>query len=65
MVQSRTCVHKVARRRAVVFASSFRLDINIIIKPEYPSDIKTILSGHLPIVINYWGRPNSDSAKSS
>ena len=54
--------HVCTRWRAVVFASSFHLDINIIIKPEYPSDIKTILSGHLPIAIDYWGRPNSDSA---
>jgi hypothetical protein len=36
-----------------MFASSFRLDLNIIVGPEKPGQIKTILSGHLPILIDY------------
>ncbi|KAF8504882.1 hypothetical protein F5888DRAFT_800517 [Russula emetica] len=39
--------------RAVVFASSSRLDLNIIVGPKKPGCIKTILSGHLPILIDY------------
>ncbi|KAF8504881.1 hypothetical protein F5888DRAFT_800475 [Russula emetica] len=36
-----------------MFASSSRLDLNIIVGPEKPGHIKTILSGHLPILIDY------------
>jgi hypothetical protein len=51
-----------------VFASSSRLDLNIIVGPRKPSHIKTILSGHLPILIYYlalrWDEPHDtiDSA---
>jgi hypothetical protein len=45
--------HVCRRWRAVVFASSSRLDLNIIVGPEKPGHIKTILSGHLPIIIDY------------
>ena len=37
-----------------MFASSSRLDINIVVGPKRPGNIKTILSGHLPIIIDYW-----------
>ena len=46
--------HVCRRWRAVMFASSSRLDLNIVLGPEKPGHIKTILSGHLPILINYW-----------
>ena len=36
-----------------MFASSSHLDLNIIVGPEKPSDIKTILSDSLPILIDY------------
>jgi hypothetical protein len=36
-----------------MFASSFRLDINVIVGPVKPDQIKTILSGRLPILIDY------------
>ncbi|KAF8497843.1 hypothetical protein F5888DRAFT_259484 [Russula emetica] len=36
-----------------MFASSSRLDLNIVVGPVKPSHIKTILSGHLPILIDY------------
>ena len=39
--------------RAIVFASSSRLDLGITIGPIKPHHIKTILSGSLPIFINY------------
>jgi hypothetical protein len=42
------------RWRAVVFASSSRLDLKIIVGPEKPDHINTILSGHLPIFVDYW-----------
>ncbi|KAN0125568.1 hypothetical protein V8E52_000775 [Russula decolorans] len=45
--------HVCGRWRAVMFASSFRLDLNIIVGPRKPGHIKTILSGHLPILIDY------------
>jgi hypothetical protein len=45
--------HVCRRWRSVVFASSSRLDLNIVVGPEKPSHIKTILSGHLPILIDY------------
>jgi hypothetical protein len=39
--------------RAVVFGSVSRLDLGITVRPEKPDDIKTILSGSLPIFISY------------
>jgi hypothetical protein len=45
--------HVCRKWRAVMFASSSRLDLNIIVGPEKPGHIKTILSGHLPILIDY------------
>jgi hypothetical protein len=36
-----------------MFASSSRLDLNIVVGPEKPGHIKTILSSHLPILIDY------------
>jgi hypothetical protein len=39
--------------RAIVFASSSRLDSCITVGSEKPGHIKTILSGHLPILIDY------------
>jgi hypothetical protein len=36
-----------------MFASSFRLGLNIVVGPEKPRHIKTILSGHWPILIDY------------
>jgi hypothetical protein len=46
---------RVCRRwRAVMFASSFRLDLSITVGPRKPGHIKTILSGHLPILIDYY-----------
>jgi hypothetical protein len=36
-----------------MFASSFRLDLTVILEPEYPRHIKSILSCHLPIHIDY------------
>jgi hypothetical protein len=46
--------HVCRRWRAVVFASSSRLDLNVIVEPVKPDDdIKSILSGHLPIIIDY------------
>ena len=44
--------------RAIVFGSSFRLDLGITVGPVKPGHIKTILSYHLPIFINcrnIWG----------
>ena len=38
-----------------MFASSFRLDLNVTVGPKEPDHIKTILSGHLPIIIDYLG----------
>jgi hypothetical protein len=45
--------HVCRKWRAVMFASSSRLNLNIIVGPEKPGHIKTILSGHLPILIDY------------
>jgi hypothetical protein len=39
--------------RAVMFASSCRLGLGIAVGPQKPSDIETILSGSLPIFIDY------------
>ena len=47
--------HVCRRWRAVMFASSSRLDLNVVLGPEKPGHIKTILSGHLPILIDYVG----------
>jgi hypothetical protein len=45
--------HVCGKWRAVMFASSSRLELGIIVGPDKPSDIKTILSGPLPILIDY------------
>jgi hypothetical protein len=45
--------HVCRRWRAVVFGSPSRLDIHVIVGPKKPGHIKTILSGHLPILIDY------------
>ena len=46
--------HVCRRWRAVVFASSSRLDLNITVGPKNTGHIKTMLSGHLPILIDYY-----------
>jgi hypothetical protein len=45
--------HVCRRWRAAMFASSSRLDLNIVVGPKKPGHIKTILSSHLPILIDY------------
>ena len=45
--------HVCRKWRAVVFASVSRLDLSIPVGPDKPRHIKTILSGPLPIIINY------------
>ncbi|KAF8484019.1 hypothetical protein DFH94DRAFT_334845 [Russula ochroleuca] len=45
--------HVCRKWRAVVFASASRLDLGITVGPEKPDHIKTILSGPLPISIDY------------
>jgi hypothetical protein len=45
--------HVCKKWRAIMFASSYRLDLNITVGPEKPEHIRTILSGHLPILIDY------------
>ena len=45
--------HVCRRWRAVMFASSNRLDLSVIVGPQNPSHIKTILSSPLPISIEY------------
>jgi F-box-like len=47
--------HVCRKWRAVVFASYSRLDLGITVGPEKPGHIKTILSGPLPIFIDYKG----------
>ena len=46
--------HVCRRWRAVMFASSSRLDLSVTVGPQKPGHIKTILSGHLPILIDYF-----------
>ena len=46
--------HVCRRWRAVVFASSSRLDLNITVGPENKGRMKTMLSGRLPILIDYY-----------
>jgi hypothetical protein len=46
--------HVCRRWRAVMFASSSRLDLCITVGPRKPGHIKTVLSGHLPILIDYY-----------
>ena len=46
-------VHVCRKWRAVVFASYVRLDLGVLVGPKKPGHIKTILSGPLPISINY------------
>jgi hypothetical protein len=48
--------HVCRRWRAVMFESSTRLDLNIVVGPKKPGNIRKILSGHLPILINYLER---------
>jgi hypothetical protein len=45
--------HVCRKWRAVVFASASRLDLGVTVGPEKPDHIKTILSGPLPILIEY------------
>jgi len=45
--------HVCRRWRAVMFASSSRLDLSITVAPQKPGHIKTILSSPLPIFIEY------------
>ena len=45
--------HVCRKWRAIVFASATRLDLGVIVGPEKPDDIETILSGPLPIFIDY------------
>jgi hypothetical protein len=45
--------HMCRRWHAVMFVSSCHLDLNIIVGPKKLGNIKTILSGHLPILIDY------------
>jgi hypothetical protein len=45
--------HVSRKWRAIVFASSFRLDLGITVGPENPDHIKTVLSSPLPIFIDY------------
>jgi hypothetical protein len=45
--------HVCRQWRAVVFASASRLDLGVTVGPEKPDHIKTILSGPLPIFIDY------------
>jgi hypothetical protein len=45
--------HVCRRWRAVMFASSSRLDLTITVGPQKPGHIKTILSSPLPISIDY------------
>jgi hypothetical protein len=45
--------HVCRKWRAVIFASYSRLDLGITVGPEKPEHIKTILSGPLPISIDY------------
>lgn len=46
--------HVCRRWHAVMFASSSRLDLNIIVGPKKPSHIKKILSGHFSILSDCW-----------
>jgi hypothetical protein len=45
--------HVCSNWRAVMLASSSRLDLGIIVGPEKPDDISMILSGPLPIILDY------------
>ena len=45
--------HVCRKWRAAMFASSSRLELGVIVGPDKPSYIKTILSGPLPILIDY------------
>ena len=45
--------HVCRRWRAIIFASPSRLDLRITVGPERPRHLRTILSGPLPIFINY------------
>ncbi|KAI0274179.1 hypothetical protein BGY98DRAFT_1188694 [Russula aff. rugulosa BPL654] len=45
--------HVCRKWRAAMLASFSRLDLNVVVGPVKPGNIKTILSGHLPILIDY------------
>jgi hypothetical protein len=45
--------HVCRKWRTVIFASASRLDLSITVGPEKPGHIKAILSGPLPIHIDY------------
>ncbi|KAI0267617.1 hypothetical protein BGY98DRAFT_1142321 [Russula aff. rugulosa BPL654] len=45
--------HVCGKWRAIMFASTTRLDLGITVGPEKPGHIKTILSGSLPIFLDY------------
>ena len=45
--------HVCRKWRAVMFASPFRLDLGVVVGPIKPDDIETILSGPLPIFIEF------------
>jgi len=45
--------HVCGKWRAIMFASVTRLDLGITVGPEKPGHIKTILSGPLPIFLDY------------
>jgi len=48
-----------------MFASSSRLDLNIVVGPVKPSHIKKILSGRLPILIDYSNLEDTTSSGSA
>jgi hypothetical protein len=45
--------HVCRKWRAIMFTSVSRLDLGITVGPEKPGHIKTILSGHWPILVDY------------
>jgi len=52
--------HVCRKWRAVMFASITRLDLGITVGPEKPGHIKTILSGPLPIFLDYRNYDSED-----
>jgi hypothetical protein len=58
-------VHVCRRWRAVVFASSSRLDLSVTVGPKNPNHIKTILSSALPIFIKYEYYPGEETTGSA
>ena len=51
--------HVCPKWRAVLFASTNRLDLGITVGPEKPGHIKTILSSPLPLFLDYRRTPDS------